>query len=376
MPATRSGRTAVTAGFSPADWDRVGPAGGWQSRRWLSAMASRVPGRLHTAVHDDRAAALVAVVEDPGAYESYNPYALLFVDPPVFEVGDPAGRRKGLAELAVPPEQVLPAAVVVHPGYAGDPAGDPAAAVALLTDLRDWAADQDLRGLYVLYTERLTRPLAAAAYGLGGATFPLAVRWRLPVWWDGWDGYLGGLPAKRRGELGRQRRRAAEAGVRPAVVDPVEYAADIVAGRCALLRRYGHAADPAAEHARLLALVRAYGPDLRVYAALRGRELLAATVAAREGRTVLTVHAGAAEVPDPVPFAHFVVNYYAVVDDVTAGDTADVDYGVGQDRAKQARGCRGTPLSGHVVPVEPAAAQALIRAAGLLTADRPRGPGP
>jgi hypothetical protein len=366
----------VTAGFSPADWDRVGPAAGWRSRRWLTAMAGRVPGRLHTAVHDDRAAALVAVVEDPAAYETYNPYALLFGDPPVFGVGDPDGRRLGLAELAVPPERVLPAAVVVHPGYAGDPAGDPAAAVALLTDLRGWAAAEGLRGLYVLYTERLSRPLAAAAYGLGGATFPLGVRWRLPVWWDGWEGYLAGLPAKRRGELGRQRRRAAEAGVRPALVDPVERAADIVAGRCALVRRYGHAADPAAEHARLLALVRAYGPDLRVYAALRGRELLAATVAVREGRSLLTVHAGAAEVADPGPYAHFVANYYAVVDDVTAGDTTDVDYGIDQDQAKRARGCRGTPLAGHVVPVDPAAAEALVRAAGLLTADRPRGHGP
>src|SRR5829696_10355027 len=123
-------------------------------------MASRVPGRLHTAVHDDRAAALVAVVEDPGAYESYNPYALLFVDPPVFEVGDPAGRRQGLAELAVPPERVLPAAVVVHPGYAGDPAGDRAAAERaaplLLADLRDWAAGRGLRCLAVLYSERMT----------------------------------------------------------------------------------------------------------------------------------------------------------------------------------------------------------------------------
>ena len=246
----------------------------------------------------------------------------------------------------------------------------------LLTDLRDWAAGQGLRGLYVLYSEQLTQRLAAAAYSLGGATFPLAVRWRLPVWWDDWDGYLAGLPSKRRVELGRQRRRTAELGVRAAVVDPRDYAGPIVAGRCALLRRYGHRADPAAERTRLAALVEAYGPDLRVYAALRGRELLAATVAVREGRSVLTVHAGAAEVAGTVPFAHFVANYYAVVDDVGAADTTEIDYGLGQDRAKQLRGCRGSPLAGHVVPVDAAAAAALVRAAGLLTAAGPPRRGP
>jgi hypothetical protein len=370
-----TGRTVVTDGFAAAAWDRVGDPGGWRGRRWLTAMASRVPGRLHTAVHGDRAAALLAVVDDPGAYESYNPYALLFADPPVFQTGDPDGRRRGLAALAVPPERVLPAAVVVHPGYAGDPVGAAAAVPPLLTDLRDWAANRGLRGLYVLYTERLTRPVAAAADRLGGASFPLATRWRLPVWWKDWDGYLAGLPSRRRVELARQRRRAAELGVRPAVVDPQRYLDPIVAGRCALLRRYGHAADPVAERARLAALVQAYGLDLRVYAALRDEELLAATVAVRDRGSVLTVHAGAVEATDPVPFAHFVANYYAVVDDVTVADTTDVDYGLGQDQAKRLRGCHGSPLTGHVVPVEAAAAEPLVRAAGLLAGRPPcRGP--
>lgn len=358
-------------GFSPAAW--VDGAGAWRSRRWLGAMISRIPGAVHTVVHDD-VAAIVAVVSDPGAYESYNPYALLFQDPPVYELGDAERRRRELAAAPVPPERVLPAAVVVHPGYAGDLAGDRSraerAVFPLLADLREWAAGQGLRGLYVLYSEQLTQSLAAAAYGLGGATFPLAARWRLPVWWEDWDGYLAGLPSKRRVELGRQRRRAAELGVRAAVVDPRAYAGAIVAGRCALLRRYGHRADPAAERTRLAALVQAYGPDLRVYAALRGQELLAATVAVREGGSVLTVHAGAAEVADPVPFAHFVANYYAVVDDVSTGATTEIDYGLGQDRAKQLRGCRGSVLAGHVVPVDAAGAASLVRAAALLTAAR------
>ncbi|MGH8929104.1 MAG: GNAT family N-acetyltransferase, partial [Egibacteraceae bacterium] len=234
-------RTEISPGFSEAAWSAIPISSALHSTRWLRAMASRLPGAPYTFTHQSGLALFGVVVADPHAYEAYNPYAVLWRDPPVFDVADEAARRDRLARLDGTPDRLLPALALVAPGYDGDPAGpaagDPALLTECLRDVVEWAREHGLAGVYPLYTR--SPAVTGAVAALGGASFPLTSRWVLPVWWDDWESYLHGLAPKRRRKIARERRRLAGAG---AVLGPValeERMAEVLDCRCALLRRYG-----------------------------------------------------------------------------------------------------------------------------------------
>lgn len=361
-------RTLVSPGFDEAAWSAVPVSSALHSTRWLRAMASRVPGAPHTVTHQSGLALFGAVVTDPDAYEAYNPYAVLWRDPPVFDVADPAARRDGLAGLGGTVDRLLPALVLVAPGYDGDPAGpaadDPAVLTECLRDVVDWAREHGLGGVYPLYTR--SPAVTGAVAALGGASFPLTSRWALPVWWDDWESYLDGLGGKRRREIARQRRRLAESG---GVLGPVALAerfAEVLDCRCALLRRYGQHADVTAERARLSRLREAFGDDLDVHGVFHDGALVACSVSVRHGRSAHVVYAGATDAGHALPYAHFGAVFYAVVERTGRDQLDEVDYGIGHGEGKALRGCAHRALSGHAIGLDPATSDLLHGAARLL----------
>jgi hypothetical protein len=368
----------ITAGFDRAAWEALEVSSPLLRAEWLEVMSSRLPGAVHTITDRAGVGFLGTVVRDPAAYEAYNPYAILWRHPAVFELADPDRRRRALAARPVEAAQVLPALALVAPGYIGDPAGaaarSPDAVRACLTGIVDWCRDRGLAAAYVLYCGDSAATVEAATAALHGVRFPLTTRWRLPVWWDDWDGYLAGLTAARAKEIRRELRRAGEAGVRTRPIDVAGNVEEIVRARCDLLAGYGQAADVAAETRRLRGLLRTFGTDLTGYAAYTGDELIAATVCVRHGRSMHVVYTGTTRAGRALPFVHFLACFYAVIQDVRRGDLDEIDYGIGHGAGKRLRGCHGRPTYGYALTGDPDRRATVARAAALLVECAPAVP--
>jgi predicted N-acyltransferase len=208
----------------------------------------------------------------------------------------------------------------------------------------------------------------AAIAAVGGVSFPLTTRWRLPVRWDSWDDYLAGFTRRRVRKILRELRAAAESGLHPGQVDLDRYADRVVEGRCALLRHYGQPADEDGERVRLRGLAAAFGTSLLVYGALRdGADPVASVVCVRHDRVVRVVYAATVdEARVHYPGAHFLAGFYAPAQALTHRDTDEIDYGIGHGPSKSARGCRPQLTYGHAVAVSSRAEEALELGARLL----------
>lgn len=361
----------VASGFDAAAWHRLlpaEPATPLHDPAWLTVMCSRLPGELVTVTRGAELGFCGAIVSDPQAYEAYNPHALLWRDPPVFELANERQRRDALAGLNVSVRTTLPALVLVAPGYCGDPAGssagDPTAIASFLSAALRWCEQRGLAGLHILYSG--TDAVSKAVADLGGASYPVTSRYLLPVRWDDWQGYLRGLPARRAREVSRQLRRAAQAGVTPARLDPDSEFDAILHGRCALLRRYGQDADVDAERRRLRGLIEAFGNRLTAYGAMQAGNVVACAVGLRSGRSMNVIFSGATDAGHRLPYAHFLATYYAPVIHHTRGDLAEIDYGIGHGAGKVLRGCVARQLYGHAFGVGAERHRAQAEAAGLL----------
>lgn len=355
----------ILPGFAADRWRAFEPRSSFHDERWLIAMHSRLPGEVHTVLDEARGIGFVGVlVTDPDGYEAYNPDAILWRDPPVFELTDPAGRAAGLPSSR---PAALPALALVAPGYDGNPAGrgagDPAALAACLTEVRNWCAEQGLAGLHLLFTASAAVDTAIAS--LDGLSYPITGRWSLPVTWQDWSGYLAGLNSKRAREIGREYRLATES-LQLAELDPHQYADDLIEGRCALLRRYGQDADPVAERQRLALLGEQFGGRLTAFGGLHEGRLVAGSLCLWHGRTLQVMYSALTEDGRKHRFAHFASVYYAVIARVNADSCDQIDYGISHSSGKHARGCQLERLSGHVLPVAATDLPALRIATGLL----------
>ena len=355
----------ILPGFVADRWRAFEPRSSFHDERWLIAMHSRLPGEVFTVLDDARGIGFIGVlVTDPDGYEAYNPDMILWRDPPVFELTDPAGRAAGLPSSR---PAVLPALALVAPGYEGNPAGwgalDPGAVAECLAEVRAWSTDRELAGVHVLFTA--SPAVSAAVDSLGGLSYPITGRWTLPVRWQDWSGYLGGLNSKRAREIGREYRLATES-LQLAEVDPHRYAEDLIEGRCALLRRYGQDADPVAEHRRLALLGEQFGDRLTAFGGLYEGRLVAGSLCLWHGRTLQVMYSALTEDGRKHRFAHFASVYYAVIARVNSASCDLIDYGISHSSGKQARGCELERLSGHVLPTAEADLPALRVATELL----------
>jgi hypothetical protein len=355
----------VTAGFHADRWAGLAASSPYHDAGWLTAMTSRLPGAVYTVL-DRRGIGFVGVlVDDPDSYEAYNPQAILWRDPPVFELTDPAGRAAELAGHRIP--NSLPALVLVAPGYHGDPAGpagnDPAALTECLAELLEWCRSTGLAGLHLLFTG--SPAVTAAVASLGGLSYPLTTRWTLPVWWQDWPGYLAGLDTKRAREL-RREHRLASSTLQLAELDPQQHADELVAGRCAVLRRHGQVADPAAEHRRLALLIERFGDRLTLFGGLAGSRLATGCLCRWHGRELQVLYSAVTEAGLAHRFAHFAGTYYAVIEGVSIVRCDTIDYGISHRAGKRARGCTVRRLFGHVLPTDPHARPSLAIGTELL----------
>jgi predicted N-acyltransferase len=188
----------------------------------------------------------------------------------------------------------------------------------------------------------------------------------MPVWWQDWPGYLAGLGSKRAREIRREYRLATRT-LRLAEVDPKAHAAELIEGRCAVLRRHGQAADPAAEHRRLALLIEQFGDRLTAFGGLSDGRLVTGSLCLRHGRTLQVLYSAVTAAGERHRFAHFAGTYYAVIERTSSADCDVIDYGISHRAGKRARGCSVRRLSGHVLPTASSDRRPLAIATELLS---------
>jgi hypothetical protein len=345
----------IRRAFDPERWDALGPTAAMQSGRWLGSMLSRLPGAPVTAIHgrgDEAVGFVGAVVDDPAAYEAYNPWRILRGPRPVFEEVHRGGHRIA-RHLGPEPTAMLPSLVLASPGYCGDPVGPAGtqdrAVTECLRRVCRWAWRQGIRTVAVLYTAPRAAPVVSAAVAaLGGETFDLTSRSVRRVTWPDGDGFRAAL-GRRRSELRRQFRSLNAHGC---TVDPVPVGSvfdEVVTARCELLHWYGQPADEAGEARRLRTLVTTFGTGLRLWATRRYGRLVACALFLAHGRTLHNVHVGTTALGRDTPFAHLAATYHGPMRDVSNREFDVIDYGIGHADTKRLQGCETVPLRGHLI---------------------------
>jgi hypothetical protein len=347
--------TVVERSFDPRRWDALAPDTVVQSSKWINAMLSRLPGDPLMTVYNGQKGLLGlvgAVVEDPSAYEAYNPWTILRAPQPVFPEVHRHGRP--VAQLGSAAADMLPSAVLVAPGYLGDPVGpagrDPGDVLAGLRGVCQWAWSAGLATVALLYT---TPPASAvvepAVAELGGESFDLTSRWVHEVTWSDPDGFHRAI-GRRRHELRRQFRGLDRFGCTVGRADVEHHFDDAIEARCELLRWYDQPVDEHGEVRRLRTLVDTFGPDLRLWATWRDNLLVACALFLAYGRTLQNIWTGTTKLGRATPFAHLAATYHGPMRDVSNREFDRIDYGIGHGDTKRFQGCTPLPLRGHLIP--------------------------
>ncbi|HEU4730040.1 MAG TPA: GNAT family N-acetyltransferase [Kofleriaceae bacterium] len=356
-----------TTAQPPPDWTAaLSPADGFADPSWLAVFAGRAP--------DDRRwftlrAADGAIAAGVAGHLQHQPIEYAPLDPAVLSPArspfwpgrpqDAPDTDRRSAALA------LPCLWLVHPGLTSFVVGPRrhqlAEVSALVAGVADWAWRQGARSLVWPYVSAPDTALTSALEAAGFAPVPLTAEAWLPVPPDGWDGYLAALPAERRRDVRRERRRLADAGARARIGDRADLA------RCAELRaaqrrKYGQLADADAELSRLVVLTELADHCLVVVDSTgSGRAApVSFCLFCRLGPDWHAMSTGT-DYGDPAGrFAYFEVCFYAAVEAAAAAGAQRIGYGHAATFAKRWRGCEVQVVTAWARARDPGAQRALV----------------
>ncbi len=375
-------RAQVCQGIAP-EWGELASSGPlFASAGWLRAMSGRLGELVLTIVVRQsgiaRLAAFATVQESPQPSEFFDLHHVLISTAPGLPLTDQArAGRANLAQAAPGSARWTPNLLVMLPGYECLPVGpgrrDGELLGALVAAAVHWAQQQNLRAVAFLYLRPEDTGLAAALAGRGFTAMPLSLTCDLPVPPDGMAGYLRALPRKRRQDAIRELDRLDQAGVELRLLDPGAVAGEPVLARlaglrCQLVRKYRGSADERSERRRLELLISdvCLGQP-QVIAAQAGDDIVGFALFASYGDLWYCLGVGY-DYNDPRSrYAYFGTMFYGAVPVASAAGAAMLGYGQGLSRAKMARGCLGTPLTGWVRSADPDL-DAAIRASAAITA--------
>ncbi|BCY09079.1 GNAT family N-acetyltransferase [Actinoplanes sp. L3-i22] len=302
-------------------------------------------------------AGLIATLTEAGSFPTNDPLALLLTGE--LEAGpEPAAltaieaARAGLAEELT--AAGYPAVTSTLPGgYLPGLVGDltPARTGELLDTLtataREWGCPV-VSVLHVPDGSPLTAELERR--GFVGAAFLAQATLQLSA--TDFDGYLAGLPKRRRNKIRRERRAFAEAGLKVSVDGIGSRGAQMAALHADQLNRYGYQITTE----RLLGLMdrieRHLAPWCRILVAERDGELEAFALAYEYGGELhlkMTGFSGYAQ----DNFGYFAMSYYALIDYALQAGYTSIVYGPLAYPAKVFRGCTLAPRSSYLLVPEP-----------------------
>jgi hypothetical protein len=341
--------TLSVATSYPADWSDDVPL--LASRRWLRAMAGRIEGQplwlsTRTGRHTDVGLAGY-LVADPAAYAFGNLAELTASPSSPFA---PPAVSQALAATRPAADTLFPHLLLTWPGYASFPVGgrrdEPSAVRDALCQVVRWAAGERIAAVAVPYASA-DGILAVEARRLGFRRVPLAQDATLPVPAGGFPAYLAGLSGRRRRRVSAERRAWYARGQRAWLAAAVTPA---MADRMAQLRaaqraRYGLAADPAAERARIATVLDLLGDAVDVFTiGERPAEMVCFSLFVRDGTTWHALYFGADGDDERARGGYFEAVFYRPVEVGADLGITEISFGLGSSEAKLLRGCRMTQI--------------------------------
>lgn len=312
---------------------------------WMALMGDRPPGRCHYFElagngGDTVAATIGYFIEDPGCYESFNIYELIWRDPPVFPERqspppDPPPHR----------DAWFPLLAIVQPGYDAAVVGadEPAAAQTglLLDSIVRWACEAGAASVAILYaaTPALVEALSHSGhwYRLGGS-----VRSRLDLPKGAFDDHLAGLSRGARRRTRADLREFERAGLRTEHLPATEVGETEVRLRMNLVNKYGAYSAIDIERMRLTRLTALFPPDrLQLFRSYdrQGEAVGFSLFIDYNDEWHLFWCGFDYERPDSRG-AYFDSLFYAPIRPAQERGIRLIDYGLGHEASKTLRGCQ------------------------------------
>jgi hypothetical protein len=353
MPASRAVPHVFTVDdHLPENWDEfAADAPATLRRRWITLAEGRIPGGIRTFTLRDRdgaprVAAVGGVPAEPTGHVRFDPHRVL----------SGGSAQEGVVPDGPHPWAGLPAGVafpgclLMFPNYETAPAGpgshDPADCAAFVDGLVDWCRAEGLRSVSGLFLRPDHPEFLAALADAGFDVVPMVDRCDMDVAWDDFDGYLAGLPRKRRFAVRRELRDIAAAGIVLGERDLRADEPELVRLRRQIVTKYGGVPDAEREAASLRHLREHFGPgNVTVCEARQGEALLSFSILVRDGAhwTVL-MSATDYERPDST-FTYFAAMFYRPAHLAPELGIRSLSYGLGTVEAKRLRGCTVSRLS-------------------------------
>jgi hypothetical protein len=358
----RRGTFAACRGVADG-WDAVAEGGGLlSSRRWLEATERRYPWPVLTFLLGRCGRPSVGLygtlVDDAGAYETYNPHRVLGGPTSVLAFDEPTARARGQIAVHLPEtERWFPCLVLTYPGYGCFPVGPGAAEPDLvsrcLDGVLDWAAGAGARAVALQFLAREEEAALGAALAAHDHLWvPLDQRADLDLTGvASLEQHVARLPAMLRHAARREMRVLRRSGVESGRLEPRRHRGDLVELRCALLAQRGQRPDPAVEARRLDAILDAFGDDVRVFGCFQGGELVRCGSFLVHGSEWTAFWTGARYDHPATALTYFEAIFYRPIAEAVREGVSSICYGMGSSEAKRRRGARLTPVGAAILPV-------------------------
>lgn len=346
----------------------------FETNEWLQAPWLQNDYRYAVSQPADRPAAATAlkIVDDPEEYDAHNIRDLFALVPPIFPEQSGTETARCQAGPAPSDDRWFPNALVMFPGYISSVLTSSDVAVErtrqqeqLLSWLVLWARKEGLRAVSLPYVDASDHALAAALSQAGFLPMPVTTRSQLKITPGGFaDGYLGSLPRHRARELRREMRVLRDRGVHTTCDSLVANELDeLVDLRCGLIQKYGHRVDREKEETRLAWLASLTG--VHVFTSRVAGDLLGFTLFLEQGSSWIAYMTGTRP-GDNAKLVYFDTMFYSPLQWIYGAATTieTIDFGIGHNTAKRARGCIDHPLQGWIFPVDNQLEEWLTKTAG------------
>ncbi|MEV8396072.1 MULTISPECIES: hypothetical protein [unclassified Streptomyces] len=347
FPGTFAVRTGVAD-----DWDEfLGAAAPVTlSRRWIMLAEGRIPGGARTLELSGDGGPSVALVggpmDRPTGHVRFDPHRVLSggsVDEGVAEHGPHPWQ--GLA-----PEEAFPCCLLMFPNYETAPVGpgahDPAAVRAYVDGLVDWSREQGMRSIAALFLRPDFPEFLDALRTRGFDVVPMVDRCDMDVTWSDFDGYVAGLPRKRRFAVRRELRDIALRGVVISERAVRDQEPELVRLRAQIVTKYGGTPDAEREAGSLRHLREHFGPgNVMVVEARQGDALLSFSILVRDGARWTVLMSGTDYDRPDASFTYFATMFYRPAELAPRMGITSMAYGLGTLQAKKLRGCTVNSLS-------------------------------
>ncbi len=347
LPGAFSVRTGVAD-----DWDAHLGSGApaTLSRRWITLAEGRIPGGARTLELSGDAGPSVSLVggpvDAPTGHVRFDPFRVLS--------GGSAG--EGVAEDGPHPwkglsaDEVFPCCLLMFPNYETAPAGpdarDPAALLAYVDGLVAWCRENGMRSVAGLFLRPDFPEFLDALRLRGFDVVPMVDRCDMDVTWQDFDGYVAGLPRKRRFAVRRELRDIALRGVEISERGVREEEPELVRLRAQIVTKYGGAPDAEREAGSLRHLREHFGPEnVTVVEARQNGALLSFSILVRDGAQWTVLMSGTDYDRPDASFTYFATMFYRPAELAPQLGITSMAYGLGTLQAKKLRGCTVNTLS-------------------------------